>query len=41
MTFIQFLSNLPLGNVSVVLAALVAFLVVLGMYKFVKDWLPW
>lgn len=41
MPFIDFLSSLPFGDFSVVLAALVAFLVLFGIYKFVKDWLPW
>lgn len=41
MTFFDFLSSLPLGDFSVILSSLLAFLVVLGVYKFVKDWLPW
>lgn len=41
MPFIDFLSSLPFGEFSGILAGLVAFLVLFGIYKFVKEWLPW
>lgn len=41
MTFIQFIFGLPLGDFTFVLLSLLGVLVLLGIYKFVKDWLPW
>lgn len=41
MTFLEFISNLPFGDFTVVLVACLTLLVALGVYKFVKDWLPW
>ena len=41
MTFIDFFKQVfgLLGSALVI--AVVVFLVALGIYKFVKDWLPW
>ena len=43
MTFIDFFKNLfsLFGSGGALIIALVVFLVALGIYKFVKDWLPW
>lgn len=41
MTFLEFIFNLPLGNFSIFLSGILVFLVGFGIYKFVKDWLPW
>lgn len=43
MTFIDFFKQVfgLLGSGGALVIAVVVFLVVLGIYKFVKDWLPW
>lgn len=43
MTFIGFFKQVfgLLGSGGALVISLVAFLVGLGIYKFVKDWLPW
>lgn len=43
MSFFSFISSLfnTLGTGGVFFLALITFLVGLGVYKFVKDWLPW
>lgn len=42
MSFLDFLSRLPFPEAfSYVFLSIVVFLVGLGIYKFVKDWLPW
>lgn len=43
MTFIDFFKSVfnLLGSGGALVIAVVVFLVALGMYKFVKDWLPW
>lgn len=43
MTFIEFFKQVfgLLGSGGVLVIAVVVFLVSLGIYKFVKDWLPW
>lgn len=43
MTFIDFFKEVfnLLGSGGALIIAVVAFLVALGIYKFVKDWLPW
>ncbi len=43
MTFIDFFNQVfgLLGPGGVLVIAVVVFLVSLGIYKFVKDWLPW
>ena len=43
MTFIDFFKQVIglLGSGGALVIAVVVFLVALGIYKFVKDWLPW
>lgn len=41
MSFLEFLTTLPFGPFSTFLAGILVFLVAFGIYKFVKDWLPW
>ena len=42
MTFLDFILNLPFPQkVISIFFALLTFLVAFGIYKFVKDWLPW
>lgn len=43
MTFLSFIESVfkSFGYPGGVLIALVVFLVGFGIYKFVKDWLPW
>lgn len=42
MTFLEFIVNLPFSQQSLfILLSLLTFLVAFGIYKFVKDWLPW
>lgn len=43
MTFLDFFKSVfnLLGSGGALVIALVVFLVALGIYKFVKDWLPW
>lgn len=43
MTFIEFFKSVfgLLGSGGALVIAVVVFLVALGVYKFVKDWLPW
>lgn len=43
MTFIDFFTQVfgLLGSGGVLVISVVFFLVTLGIYKFVKDWLPW
>lgn len=43
MTFIAFFKLVfgLLGSGGALVIAVVVFLVALGIYKFVKDWLPW
>lgn len=43
MSFINFLSSVffRLGDGGRLILSVFAFLVALGVYKFVKDWLPW
>lgn len=43
MTFIDFFKSVfnLLGSGGALVIAVVVFLVALGLYKFVKDWLPW
>ena len=43
MTFLDFLNSVLglFGYTGLLLLSVVSFLVVLGVYKFVKDWLPW
>lgn len=43
MSFIDFFKSVfnLLGSGGALVIAVVVFLVALGIYKFVKDWLPW
>lgn len=42
MTFFEFLTNLPFPpTLAYIIGTLLLFLVGFGIYKFVKDWLPW
>lgn len=42
MTFLEFLFNLPFPTtLTYIISSLLLFLVGFGIYKFVKDWLPW
>lgn len=43
MTFLDFFKSVfnLLGSGGALIIAVVVFLVALGIYKFVKDWLPW
>lgn len=43
MTFIDFFKSVfnLFGSGGALVIAVVVFLVALGIYKFVKDWLPW
>ncbi len=43
MTFIDFFKQVLdlFGSGGALVISVVFFLVVLGIYKFVKDWLPW
>ena len=43
MTFVDFFKSVfnLLGSGGALVIAVVVFLVALGIYKFVKDWLPW
>lgn len=43
MTFIDFFQSVfeLFGSGGALVISLVVFLVGLGVYKFVKDWLPW
>lgn len=43
MPFIDFFNSVfgLFGDAGLILISLVAFLVGFGIYKFVKDWLPW
>lgn len=43
MTFLDFFKSVfnLLGTGGALVIAVVVFLVALGTYKFVKDWLPW
>lgn len=43
MTFLDFFKSVfnLLGSGGAFVIAVVVFLVALGIYKFVKDWLPW
>lgn len=43
MTFLQFFNSVLelFGAAGLYLIAIVSFLVGFGIYKFVKDWLPW
>ena len=43
MTFIDFFKSVfnLLGSGGALFIAVFVFLVALGIYKFVKDWLPW
>lgn len=43
MTFIDFFKQVfgLFGSSGALVIAVVVFLVALGIYKFVKDWLPW
>lgn len=43
MTFLDFFKQVfgLLGSGGALVIAVVVFLVSLGIYKFVKDWLPW
>lgn len=43
MTFLDFFKSVfnLLGSAGALVIAVVVFLVGLGVYKFVKDWLPW
>lgn len=43
MTFLDFFKQVfgLLGSGGTLVIAVVVFLVSLGIYKFVKDWLPW
>lgn len=43
MTFLDFFKQVfvLLGSGGALVIAVVVFLVALGIYKFVKDWLPW
>lgn len=43
MTFLDFFKSVVtiFGSGGALVIAFVVFLVALGVYKFVKDWLPW
>lgn len=43
MSFLDFFVSLPFPDefLSTFLVTFLAFLIGLGIYKFVKDWLPW
>lgn len=42
MSFLSFIQSLPFPSAfSVLFFAMLLFFVGLGLYKFVKDWLPW
>lgn len=42
MTFLEFIFELPFPYfVNYFLSAFLVFLVAFGIYRFVKDWLPW
>lgn len=43
MTFLDFFTSVVglFGSGGALILAVVVFLVSLGIYKFVKDWLPW
>lgn len=43
MSFLDFFKSVfnLLGSGGALVIAVVVFLVALGIYKFVKDWLPW
>ena len=43
MNFLDFFKSIVSlwGNAGVIVIAFVVFLIGLGVYKFVKDWLPW
>lgn len=43
MTFLEFFNSVfeLFGYPGLLLITIVAFLVGFGIYKFVKDWLPW
>lgn len=43
MSFLDFFFSLPFSNslITAFLIPFIAFLIGLGIYKFVKDWLPW
>lgn len=43
MTFLDFFNSVfgLFGSGGLAVITVVGFLVVLGVYKFVKDWLPW
>lgn len=43
MTFLDFFKSVfnLFGEAGAILITLVVFLVGFGIYKFVKDWLPW
>lgn len=41
MSFLEFFSNLPLPFEVAPLFLLITLFIALGVYKFVKDWLPW
>lgn len=43
MTFLDFIKSVfaLFGSGGTLVIAVVVFLVGLGIYKFVKDWLPW
>lgn len=43
MSFITFFQNIfgLLGSGGALVVSVVVFLIALGVYKFVKDWLPW
>lgn len=43
MTFLDFFKSVfdLFGSGGALVIAVVVFLVALGIYKFVKDWLPW
>ena len=42
MTFLEFIFHLPLPeSILYIFTTLFTSLVAFGIYKFVKDWLPW
>ena len=41
MSFLDFIKSLPFSESFVAFVLILTFLVGLGIYKFVKDWLPW
>lgn len=43
MSFLDFILSLPVSDelILVTITTILIFLVGFGIYKFVKDWLPW